>query len=168
MRERGGGRIVNIASDLAVTGMPGYVDYSAAKQVSSVRTRGLAVELAPTVLVNAVAPGPVDTPMMDRELSTDPNPEAARPRRFDAFHSPDRHGRGDRPGDPLPDRGRVICNRRSALPRRWFGCYEQTVRRASRGFVVNIEQSYTAVATRYDSRSTVGLAGAGCNCQLSP
>jgi NAD(P)-dependent dehydrogenase (short-subunit alcohol dehydrogenase family) len=34
--------------------------------------------LAPAVLVNAVAPGPVDTPMMDHELSMDPDPERAR------------------------------------------------------------------------------------------
>jgi NAD(P)-dependent dehydrogenase (short-subunit alcohol dehydrogenase family) len=34
--------------------------------------------LAPAVLVNAVAPGPVDTPMMDHELSMDPDPEPAR------------------------------------------------------------------------------------------
>ncbi len=78
MRNRGGGRIVNIASDLAFTAMPGYVDYAAAKAGVLGLTRGLAVELAPTVLVNAVAPGPVDTPMMDHELASDPDPEGAR------------------------------------------------------------------------------------------
>ena len=78
MRAREGGHIVNIASDLAFTAMPGYTDYSASKAGVVGLTRGLAVELAPTVLVNAVAPGPVDTPMMDHELAMDPNPEGAR------------------------------------------------------------------------------------------
>jgi len=78
MRGRGGGHIVNVASDLAFTAMPGYVDYCAAKAGLVGLTRGLAVELAPRVLVNAVAPGPVDTPMMDHELATAPDPESAR------------------------------------------------------------------------------------------
>jgi NAD(P)-dependent dehydrogenase (short-subunit alcohol dehydrogenase family) len=78
MRERGGGHIVNVASDLAFTAMPGYVDYCAAKAGLVGLTRGLAVELAPHVLVNAVAPGPVDTPMMDHELASAPDPESAR------------------------------------------------------------------------------------------
>jgi 3-oxoacyl-[acyl-carrier protein] reductase len=78
MRARSGGHIVNVASDLAFTAAPGYVDYSAAKAGLVGLTRGLAVELAPTVLVNAVAPGPVDTPMMDHELSMTDDPEAAR------------------------------------------------------------------------------------------
>jgi len=78
MRGRGGGHIVNVASDLAFTAMPGYVDYCAAKAGLVGLTRGLAVELAPSVLVNAVAPGPVDTPMMDHELAADPDPESAR------------------------------------------------------------------------------------------
>ncbi len=78
MRGRGGGHIVNVASDLAFTAMPGYVDYCAAKAGLVGLTRGLAVELAPSVLVNAVAPGPVDTPMMEHELAADPDPESAR------------------------------------------------------------------------------------------
>jgi NAD(P)-dependent dehydrogenase (short-subunit alcohol dehydrogenase family) len=78
MRGRGGGHIVNVASDLAFTAMPGYVDYCAAKAGLVGLTRGLAVELAPSVLVNAVAPGPVDTPMMDHELASDPDPASAR------------------------------------------------------------------------------------------
>jgi NAD(P)-dependent dehydrogenase (short-subunit alcohol dehydrogenase family) len=78
MRSRGGGRIVNVASDLAFTGLAGYVDYCAAKAGVLGLTRGLAAELAPTVLVNAVAPGPVDTPMMESELAAAPDPAAAR------------------------------------------------------------------------------------------
>lgn len=50
MRDRHGGHIVNIASDLAFTAMPGYTDYSASKAGVVGLTRGLAVELAPTLL----------------------------------------------------------------------------------------------------------------------
>jgi NAD(P)-dependent dehydrogenase (short-subunit alcohol dehydrogenase family) len=78
MRSRGGGHIVNVASDLAATAMPGYTDYSAAKAGVVGLTRGLAAEFAPTVLVNAVAPGPVNTPMMEHELAMNPYPDAAR------------------------------------------------------------------------------------------
>jgi NAD(P)-dependent dehydrogenase (short-subunit alcohol dehydrogenase family) len=78
MRARGGGQIINVASDLAFTGMAGYVDYSAAKAGLLGLTRGLAAELAPAVRVNAVAPGPVDTPMMDRELAATDDPDKAR------------------------------------------------------------------------------------------
>jgi NAD(P)-dependent dehydrogenase (short-subunit alcohol dehydrogenase family) len=78
MRARSGGHIVNVASDLAFTAGPGYVDYCASKAGLVGLTRGLAVELAPSVLVNAVAPGPVDTPMMDHELSMEADPDAAR------------------------------------------------------------------------------------------
>ena len=74
-----GSSIVNVASVLAL--MKSYnpqAAYSASKAGLVGLTRGLAVELAPTVLVNAVAPGPVDTPMMDHELSMADDPEAAR------------------------------------------------------------------------------------------
>jgi NAD(P)-dependent dehydrogenase (short-subunit alcohol dehydrogenase family) len=77
MRARGDGQIINVASDLAFTGMAGYVDYCASKAGILGLTRGLAAELAPTVRVNAVAPGPVNTPMMDQELAISGDPETA-------------------------------------------------------------------------------------------
>jgi NAD(P)-dependent dehydrogenase (short-subunit alcohol dehydrogenase family) len=78
MRARGGGHIVSVASDLAFTAQPGYADYCASKAGLVGLTRALAVELAPEVLVNAVAPGPVDTPMMEHELASSGDPGAAR------------------------------------------------------------------------------------------
>jgi NAD(P)-dependent dehydrogenase (short-subunit alcohol dehydrogenase family) len=64
MRERGWGRIVNLASALATRGVAGSAAYAAAKAGVAGLTRAVAAELAPSgVTVNAVAPGYVDTPM---------------------------------------------------------------------------------------------------------
>ena len=58
-----GGRIVNVASELAFLGRAGASAYAASKGAVSM-TRSWARELAPRILVNAVAPGPVDTPLL--------------------------------------------------------------------------------------------------------
>lgn len=78
MRRHGGGAIVNVASDLAAIGVPGLVHYCAAKAGVVGLTRALALELAPLVRVNAVCPGPIDTPMVRSGLSAAPDPLAAR------------------------------------------------------------------------------------------
>lgn len=58
MRRAGGGRIVNIASTVAHTGLPQFVHYSASKGAVVSMTRAMARELAPSnILVNAIAPG---------------------------------------------------------------------------------------------------------------
>ncbi len=78
MRRTGGGSIVNVASDLAAMGVPGLVHYCAAKAGVVGLTRALALELAPLVRVNAVCPGPIDTPMVREGLASAPNPVEAR------------------------------------------------------------------------------------------
>jgi 3-oxoacyl-[acyl-carrier protein] reductase len=66
MVSRGSGRIINIASQLGIKGGVGLVHYSAAKAGVIGLTKSLARELAPSgVLVNAIAPGPIETPMVD-------------------------------------------------------------------------------------------------------
>lgn len=57
------GAIVNVGSVSASRGMADIVAYSATKAAVHQLTRGLAVELAPRVRVNTVAPGFVATPM---------------------------------------------------------------------------------------------------------
>lgn len=62
MVARGGGRIINIASQLGLKGAPGIVTYCAAKAGIIGFTRALAHEAGPQgVLVNAIAPGPIET-----------------------------------------------------------------------------------------------------------
>ncbi|MDR7159899.1 NAD(P)-dependent dehydrogenase (short-subunit alcohol dehydrogenase family) [Arthrobacter sp. BE255] len=78
MRRSGGGSIVNVASDLAAMGVPGLVHYCASKAGVVGLTRALALELAPLVRVNAVCPGPIDTPMVRAGLEAAPDPLAAR------------------------------------------------------------------------------------------
>ena len=59
--------MINIASELAHLGRADYSAYCASKAAVIGLTRSWARELAPDILVNAVAPGPVDTPMLSRE-----------------------------------------------------------------------------------------------------
>ena len=66
MVARGGGRIINIASQLGIKGGRGLTHYSAAKAGVIGLTKALALELAEHgVLVNAIAPGPVHTAMVE-------------------------------------------------------------------------------------------------------
>ena len=65
MRERGGGRIVTVASDAGRVGSSGEVVYSGAKGAVIAFTKGLAREVARYgINVNCVAPGLVDTPLL--------------------------------------------------------------------------------------------------------
>lgn len=68
--EAGGGTIVNNASLTGVRPTRGEGPYSAAKAGVLNLTQTAAVELAPTVRVNAVAPGMIHTPLTDIVVST--------------------------------------------------------------------------------------------------
>ncbi|TNF13099.1 MAG: 3-oxoacyl-ACP reductase FabG, partial [Rhodobacteraceae bacterium] len=57
------GRIINIASDLGFLGREEMSAYTASKGGIIALTRTLARELAPKVLVNAIAPGSIETDM---------------------------------------------------------------------------------------------------------
>lgn len=62
MRARNGGCIVNLLDWAIERPQPGFLPYHAAKGGLEVATRALARELAPSVRVNAVAPGPILPP----------------------------------------------------------------------------------------------------------
>ncbi len=60
----GGGRVVNVSSNLAYAAMPGLTLYSATKAAVASLSQGFARELGPRgIAVNAVAPGATVTPM---------------------------------------------------------------------------------------------------------
>lgn len=66
MRQQKWGRIINIASQLAIKGGTGLSHYSAAKAGVVALTKALALETAAdNVLVNNIAPGPIETPLVD-------------------------------------------------------------------------------------------------------
>jgi NAD(P)-dependent dehydrogenase (short-subunit alcohol dehydrogenase family) len=69
MMDKGGGVILNTASTAGSTGYPHYADYSASKGGVIGLTLAMALELAPTVRVNAISPGYVLTPMQRAEYS---------------------------------------------------------------------------------------------------
>lgn len=63
MLERGSGVIVNVSSQLAYKGAADFASYCAAKAGVLGLTRAMAREVGPQVRVNAIAPGPITTPM---------------------------------------------------------------------------------------------------------
>lgn len=71
MLERDGGVILNTASTNGIMGYRYYADYNASKAGVIELTRSMALELAPSIRVNAVAPGYVLTPMQRAEYTDD-------------------------------------------------------------------------------------------------
>jgi len=69
MMEHDGGVILNMASTNGIVGHRYYADYNATKAGVIELTRSMALELAPRVRVNAVAPGYVLTPMQRAEYT---------------------------------------------------------------------------------------------------
>ena len=69
MRAAGSGRIVNIASNVFVFGMPQFLHYVASKGAVVGITRGMARELGPHgIAVNAVSPGLVTTEVTEQTV----------------------------------------------------------------------------------------------------
>jgi len=67
MKQNGGGRIINLASGAGLAGGEFASPYHASKHAVVGLTRSLARELAPhQIAVNAVCPGYVDSPMVNR------------------------------------------------------------------------------------------------------
>jgi NAD(P)-dependent dehydrogenase (short-subunit alcohol dehydrogenase family) len=76
--ERTSGAVVNISSVHAVATSRGLAAYAASKGALTALTRVAALEFAPRVRVNAIAPGAVESAMLRAGLARDDRPEEAR------------------------------------------------------------------------------------------
>ncbi len=72
--ERGGGSVINVASFVALVGAAtSQISYTASKGAVLSMSRELSVEFARRgIRVNALCPGPVETPLLMRLFSDDP------------------------------------------------------------------------------------------------
>lgn len=78
MVQQGGGSIVNISSIAGLRGHPGLAPYVAAKHGVNGLTKTAAIEYGPAaVRVNAVCPGGIRTPQLERYLEAAPHIRAA-------------------------------------------------------------------------------------------
>jgi NAD(P)-dependent dehydrogenase (short-subunit alcohol dehydrogenase family) len=69
MRKAGGGSIVNISSMAGRRGLPYRIGYCSSKAGQVGMTYGMALELAPEIRVNCVAPGAVEGDRIDRVIA---------------------------------------------------------------------------------------------------
>ena len=77
LKQGGGGAVVNTSSGAGLAGVRGMPAYVAAKHGVAGLTRAAAIEYGKhNIRVNAVCPGPIRTPMMDRLLGKRPDAEA--------------------------------------------------------------------------------------------
>jgi NAD(P)-dependent dehydrogenase (short-subunit alcohol dehydrogenase family) len=76
-QERGGGSIVVVGSIAAFKAFPNHAAYCASKGALVALVRQVAVDYGPTVRVNLLCPGPVDTPLIWESAVAFPDPSKA-------------------------------------------------------------------------------------------
>ena len=91
------GRVVNITSIHARLTKPGFAAYATSKAALEGLTRALAVDLAPAVRVNAVAPAAVETPMLRAGFEGRPDALA----KLASYHPAGRLGRPEEIADAV-------------------------------------------------------------------
>ena len=77
MRERGSGSAVVVSSIAAFKGFPKHAAYCASKGALVALVRQVAIDYGPAVRVNALCPGPVDTPLIWDSAAAFPEPGKA-------------------------------------------------------------------------------------------
>jgi len=69
MKAKGWGRVINVASALALVGLPAMSAYAAAKHGVAGLTKTVALEVAEQgITVNAICPGFVRTPLVEQQI----------------------------------------------------------------------------------------------------
>ena len=129
--ETGGGSVINTASFVATMGAAtSQIAYTASKGAVLSLSRELGVEFARRgVRVNALCPGPVNTPLLEELFATDPaQGRAAARARADG---PLRRGARDRQRRAVPRLRRVLLHHRVDVPRRRRHLPAPTRRRSS-------------------------------------
>src|SRR5947209_11494950 len=106
MLKTGGGAVVNTSSIFGLNGYPGWSLYVASKHAVTGMTKAAALDYAKkNIRVNAVGPGPVETPMLAKGTGGDPQSYAA-------FVPMGRIGQPDEIADPvgslLADEARAV------------------------------------------------------------
>lgn len=77
----GGGSIITVASQIALSGGRGSASYAASKGAVISLTRSVALDYAADkVRANVIAPGAIDTPFLHRSFARQSDPDAARQR----------------------------------------------------------------------------------------
>ncbi|MGI0084966.1 MAG: SDR family NAD(P)-dependent oxidoreductase [Nitrososphaerales archaeon] len=67
MRNRRGGSIINVSSDIGISPIPGSDAYAASKGAMIALTKAMSKNWAKNgVRINCIAPGPIDTPLLHR------------------------------------------------------------------------------------------------------
>lgn len=95
MLRNGGGSIIHMASVTGLRGLPGLAAYSATKGALIALTQAMSTDYARHgIRVNAVSPGTIDAPMLDKFLAAQSDPVRLR-REFDAMHPIGRVGKID-------------------------------------------------------------------------
>ena len=116
--DAGGGSVINTASFVAMMGAAtSQISYTASKGGVLALSRELGVEFGKRgVRVNALCPGPVDTPLLQELFAKDPEKTARRT--GPSADGPLRRGQGDRAGRSLPGERRELLRDRLDLPGR--------------------------------------------------
>jgi NAD(P)-dependent dehydrogenase (short-subunit alcohol dehydrogenase family) len=77
MKSRGAGNIVIIGSIAAVKAFPNHAAYCASKGALVPLVKQIALDYGPTIRVNLIQPGPVDTPLLWDSAKAFPDPSRA-------------------------------------------------------------------------------------------